>query len=209
VWARLDDPRNLLNLPNLLTIFRIFLVPLMAICLAYDGDQPPFEKDWMFRFSAGRVASFIVFIAGITDLLDGYIARKWKVETLLGKFLDPVADKLLLMVGLVMLMKLDRVNEWLVILLLSRELLITALRGVAAGENIIIAAGQSGKLKLIFQMLGLGFLMWYGSAFGLPAWRVGTVILYIALVISLVSGFLYLRDFWRALSEKRSFPHSA
>ncbi len=206
-WARLDDPKNLLNLPNLLTLFRIALIPLMAICLAYDGDQPPFEKDWMFRFSPGRVAAFITLVAGITDLLDGYYARKWKVETLLGKFLDPVADKLFLMVGLVMLLKLERVSEWLVILLLSRELLITTLRGVAAGENIIIAAGTSGKFKLIFQMVGLGFLMWYGSAFGLEAHRVGIVILSIALGISLFSGFDYLNSFWRALYQKRKSSH--
>lgn len=200
----LRSSRNIGNLPNLLTFFRIILIPLMAICLAYDGDQPPFEKDWMFRFSPGRVGAFIVLLAGVSDLLDGYFARLWKVESLLGKFLDPVADKLFLMVGLVMLMKLERVSEWLVILLLSRELLITALRGVAVGEGIVIAAGQSGKFKLIFQMVGLGFLMWYGSAFGLEAWKVGTVILYLALVVSLFSGYQYLQLFFTELRRKRS-----
>src|SRR3989338_3421420 len=175
MFENFRNARHIANLPNILTFFRIGLIPLMAICLAYDGDQPPFEKDWMFRFSPGRVAAFIVIIAGISDLLDGYFARLWNVETLLGKFLDPVADKLFLMVGLIMLLKLERVSEYLVILLLSRELLITALRGVAIGEGIVIAAGSSGKFKLIFQMVGLGFLMWYGSAFGLEAWKIGTI----------------------------------
>ncbi len=121
---------------------------------------------------------------------------------MLGKFLDPVADKLFLLVSLIMLMKLGRVEAWLVIVLLSREFLITALRAVAAGEGLVIAAGQSGKVKLTFQMIGLGFLMWYGTAFGLPAVVVGTWILYIALFTSLLSGYHYLRDFLTARKLK-------
>ena len=197
------SPDNLLNLPNLLTIMRIVLIPVMALLLAYDSDQPPLSMDWMFRYSPGRLASVVVMIAGITDLLDGWLARRWHIESLLGKFLDPVADKVFLLVGLVMLMKLDRVPEWLVIALLSREFLITALRGVAAGEGLIISAGQTGKWKLTFQLMGLGFLMWYGSAFGVEAWKIGIVILYIALVISLFSGYQYLSDFSIALQKKK------
>lgn len=198
---------HLFNLANCFTILRILLIPFMAWLLAYDQEQPPFEKDFMFRYSPGRMASMVVLLAGITDLLDGWIARKWKIESLLGKFLDPVADKLFLMVGLVMLMDLGRVSAFLVIALLSREFLITGLRGVAAGEGIIIAAGRFGKLKLIFQLLGLGLLMWYGNAFGLErfgiaAHHLGSVILYIALFISLFSGMGYLVDFFRALHRK-------
>lgn len=199
---------HLFNLANCFTILRIALIPVLALLLAYDGDQPPFEKDFMFRYSPGRLAAMVVAIAGLTDLLDGWIARRWQIESLLGKFLDPVADKLLLMVGLVMLMDLGRVSAYLVILLLSREFLITGLRGVAAGEGIIISAGRFGKLKLIFQLIGLGFLAWYGNAFGLEAfgitaYHVGTVILFIALFISLLSGYGYLRDFFVALNEKK------
>jgi CDP-diacylglycerol--glycerol-3-phosphate 3-phosphatidyltransferase len=189
---------NILNLPNCLTIFRIVLIPFMALLLDADTEQLPFSVDTMFRFSPGRLAAMVVVLAGITDLLDGYYARKWNIESLLGKFLDPVADKLFLLVSLVMLMKLGRVDAWLVIILLSREFLITALRAIAAGEGLIIAAGQSGKVKLTFQMVGLGFLMWYGTAFGLPAVRVGTWILYVALFTSLLSGYHYLRDFLEA-----------
>jgi len=198
-WTkRLTSSKTIFNLPNLLTLLRLALVPVMAVFLEYDGDQVPFEKDWMFRYSPGRMAALVVAIAGVTDLLDGYIARKWKIESLFGKFLDPVVDKVFLLVGLVLLMKLGRVNAYLVILLLSREFLITALRAVAMGEGIVIAAGSSGKFKLIFQMVGLGFLMWYGSAFGLPAVKVGTAILYGALFLSLYSGYYYLRDFFAA-----------
>lgn len=178
------------------------MIPLIAVLLEYDSEQPPFEHDWMFRYSPGRVAAMVCAIAGISDLLDGYFARKWNIESLFGKFLDPVADKVFLLVGLVMLMKLGRVSAYMVILLLSREFLITALRGVAAGEGMIIAAGTSGKYKLTFQMIGLGFLMWYGSAFGFPAIVIGTWILYVALFVSLLSGFYYLQDFFRARREK-------
>jgi CDP-diacylglycerol--glycerol-3-phosphate 3-phosphatidyltransferase len=201
--ASLRSARNLWNLPNLLTILRIALVPVMALLLGFDSEQPPFDQDWMFRFSPGRVAAVVLAIMGVTDLLDGYLARLWKTESLLGKFLDPLADKLVLMVGLIMLQDLDRVSAWLVIILLSREFLVTGLRGIAVGEGIVIAAGKAGKFKLIFQMVGLGFLMWYGSAFGLPAVKVGTFILYIALLISLVSGFQYLTGFFVELSKKK------
>jgi len=176
----------------------------MAVLLEIDAEQPPFELDAMFRYSPGRLAAVVVMIAGLTDLLDGYFARKWHIESLLGKFLDPIADKVFLLVGLVMLMKLERVPAWLVILLLSREFLITALRGVAVGEGLVIAAGTAGKWKLTFQLTGLGFLMWYGSAFGVQAHRVGIYILYVALGISLVSGYNYMSDFFTALKKKQT-----
>lgn len=198
-WSqRLTASKTIWNLPNLLTLFRLFLVPVMAVFLEYDGDQPPFEKDWMFRYSPGRMAALVVALAGITDLLDGYIARKWKIESLFGKFLDPVVDKVFLLVGLILLMKLGRVNAYLVIILLSREFLITALRAVAMGEGMVIAAGQSGKFKLIFQMVGLGFLMWHGKLFVFSAQSIGMGILWIALFLSLYSGYYYLADFLSA-----------
>ena len=183
---------------------RIALIPFLAVLLDYDGPQLPLDRDSMLHFSPGKVAALVVALAGLTDLLDGYFARKWHIESLLGKFLDPVADKLLLLVGLVMLMKLGRVPEWLVMVLLSREFLITGLRGVAAGEGLIIAAGNSGKWKLTFQMIGLALLMWYGSFFGISAGWIGILILYLALVVSLFSGFRYLSDFFTALNAKRS-----
>jgi len=185
-------------------MLRLLLIPAMAFLLAFDGDQPLFERDFMFRYSPGRLAALVVVLAGATDLLDGYFARKWHVESLFGKFLDPVADKLFLMVGLIMLMKLGRVSAWLVIILLSRELMITGLRAVAIGEGIVISAGKFGKLKQIFQMIGLGFLMWYGNVVGVAAHRVGILILYIALFVSLVSGYGYLKDFFIELERKKS-----
>jgi CDP-diacylglycerol--glycerol-3-phosphate 3-phosphatidyltransferase len=167
-----------------------------------DSYQLSLETDWMFRYSPGKIASFVLFLMGITDLLDGYFARLWDIETLTGKFLDPVADKLVLLVGLVLLMQLGRVSSWLVILLLSREFLITALRGIAIGEGVVIAAGASGKWKLVLQMLGMGFVMWYGSLFGFSAFKIGTAFLYAALIISFVSGYNYLSEFFAQMKKK-------
>jgi CDP-diacylglycerol--glycerol-3-phosphate 3-phosphatidyltransferase len=199
----LKSRTRVLNLPNCLTILRILLIPVIGLLLDYDDRNPGYGWDTMFNFSYGRLAAMVVAVAGLTDLLDGYYARKWKIESLLGKFLDPVADKLLLMVGLIMLMKLGRVAPWLVMVLLSREFLITGLRGVAAGEGIVISAGNFGKWKLTLQLVGLGLLMWYGSVLGIPGYYAGVVILYLALFISLISGYNYLRDFFLALNQKR------
>lgn len=195
--------RNVFNLPNTLSLLRILLVPVYGALLSYDTDQPLLKFDVTFRYSPGRLATLVVILAGITDLLDGYFARKWKIESVLGKFLDPVADKLFLMVGLIILMQLGRVEAWLAIVLLSRELFITGLRSVAAGEGLIISAGRFGKLKHIFQLVGLGFLSWYGSFLGFSAYRIGTWILYVALIVSVFSGVGYVWDFLAALKAKR------
>ena len=186
-------------------MLRVASIPFLGLVLSWDTNAPGVEAA-TFIYSPGRVATVILVLAGVTDLLDGYYARRWNLESLLGKFLDPVADKLLLLVSLVMCQELGRIEPWLVIVLLSREFLITALRGVAIGEGIVIAAGQSGKWKTFFQLTGLGFIMWYGSAFGFSAHAIGVWILYAALVISVVSGAIYLVDFERALSAKRSKP---
>ncbi len=203
IIEHLKSPDNLLNLPNLLTMLRLFLIPIMALLLEYDYELVPFEHDFTFRYSPGRLAAIVVILAGITDLLDGYFARKWRIETILGKFLDPVVDKVFLMVGLIMLLKLGRIEAWLVILLLLREFLITGLRSVAAGEGLVIAAGKGGKFKLIFQLVGIGFCMWYGSAFGFSAIKIGKIILYLALILSFLSGYNYLSDFFCSLNKKR------
>lgn len=203
--AILKSPDHVLNLPNCLTILRILLIPVIALLLDEDSAQPSLELDFMFRYSNGRIAAGVLTFAGITDLLDGWLARRWNIESLLGKFLDPVADKLLLMVGLIMLMKLGRVDAWLVMLLLSREFLITGLRAVAVGEGLVIPAGNFGKWKLTLQLVGLGFLMWYGSVFSFSAFTIGTYILYLALFSSLYSGYRYLVDFFIALKNKRGY----
>ncbi|MFO0585341.1 MAG: CDP-diacylglycerol--glycerol-3-phosphate 3-phosphatidyltransferase [Anaeromyxobacter sp.] len=186
--------KDLLNLPNAITLTRIAMIPVFL---------------W-FTYHESRVDSFIAClvyaVTGATDFLDGWIARRKGLVTLIGKFLDPLADKLVVMAALVMLVHLGRVGAWVVILIMAREFIITGLRTIAIGEGIVIAAGQEGKYKTAFQLAGITFLLlnytypvdWVVVSFDLDANKVGAWLLYISLVFSLVSAVVYIRDFIRA-----------
>jgi CDP-diacylglycerol--glycerol-3-phosphate 3-phosphatidyltransferase len=184
------------DLPNLLTLARIATLP--AVLVLVDNYS--------------RVLSFasaMVFIAGgITDLLDGYLARKRGQETVLGAFLDPLADKLFVLGTLVYLVSRDRVPEWLVVVLMSRELAITVLRSIAASYGLVIAAGRGGKIKTALQQVGITFLLlhfcypllWVGVE--LDCHTVGTWFIYASLVMSVWSAGEYIRFFVQAAEEK-------
>lgn len=186
--------KDLLNLPNAITLTRIAMIPVFL---------------W-FTYHESRVDSFIAClvyaVTGATDFLDGWIARRKGLVTLIGKFLDPLADKLVVMAALVMLVHLGRVGAWVVILIMAREFIITGLRTIAIGEGIVIAAGQEGKYKTAFQLAGITFLLlnytypvdWVVVSFDLDANKVGAWLLYISLVFSIVSAVVYIRDFIRA-----------
>lgn len=190
--------QDLLNLPNAITLTRIAMIPVFL---------------W-FTYHESRVDSFIAClvyaVTGATDFLDGWIARRKGLVTLIGKFLDPLADKLVVMAALVMLVHLGRVGAWVVILIMAREFIITGLRTIAMGEGIVIAAGQEGKYKTAFQLAGITFLLlnytypvdWLFVSFDLDANKVGAWLLYISLVFSIVSAVFYIRDFIRAAYAK-------
>lgn len=131
------------NLPNMLTVLRILVIPLF-VWFTYDAD--PWYSAW---------AALIFAAASITDVVDGYLARKWNQITVVGKLLDPLADKLIVTAALVMMVRLGRIGAWVVIILLAREFIVTGLRSIAASEGIIISAGQEGKLKTSFQLVGI------------------------------------------------------
>ena len=186
--------KELFNAPNAITLTRIAMIPVFL---------------W-FTYHESRVDSFIAClvyaVTSATDFLDGWIARKKGLVTLIGKFLDPLADKLVVMAALVMLVHLGRVGAWVVILIMAREFIITGLRSIAVGEGIVIAAGQEGKYKTAFQLAGISFLLlhytypvdWIFVSFDLDANKVGAWLLYISLVFSIVSAVIYIRDFVRA-----------
>jgi CDP-diacylglycerol--glycerol-3-phosphate 3-phosphatidyltransferase len=192
--------QDALNIPNLLTFARILIIPLVLWLL--DRGAP----------SDCVVAALIYSAAALTDLLDGYLARRMNIVSLLGKFLDPLADKLLVMATLVWLIPMGRIPEWTVVLLLAREISITALRSIASGEGLVIASDRTGKQKTAFQMAGILCLM-LGYPYHLTLANidlgvvdlvlVGRVLVYISLVYSLVSAFQYLAHFARAI-EKRA-----
>ncbi len=195
----MDCRSGLLNLPNLLTLGRIACIPLLVVLLLVEGRASSF---W---------AAMIFSLGAITDWLDGYLARKWQVVTVLGKFLDPLADKLIVMAALIMLIPHGRVPAWAVFVLLAREIIITGLRSIASSEGVVIAASNLGKYKTILQMVAIiGLLLHYDYYwfFGLRyEWlhvsmhRFGLLYFYFALVLTLWSGIDYLVKFFRVISR--------
>lgn len=191
--------QDALNLPNMLTFGRIAVIPLVLWLL--DSGTPS-DCAW---------AAIVYGLAAITDLLDGYLARKLNVVSVLGKFLDPLADKLLVMASLIWMVPMGRIPEWAVALLLAREISITGLRSIASSEGVVIAAGEGGKSKTALQMIGIIALivgypyhLWLGPLdLGIvDLIVVGRTLVYISLVFSLVSAFQYVGLFAEAVEAK-------
>ncbi len=191
--------QDALNIPNALTMGRILMIPL---CLWFLDQDTPKTGFW---------AAMVFTGAAITDVLDGYLARKLNVVSVLGKLIDPLADKLIVMACLVWMVKMDRMPAWAVIVLLGRELSVTALRSVAASEGVIISAGQEGKTKTALQMLGIIVLL-SGYPYHLSyLWLdlgivdlavVGRALVYLSLVFSVASAAQYVSLFSEAVEAK-------
>lgn len=187
------------NVPNLLTMARIVMIPIFLVYL--DRNTP---RD-------GFVAALIYTAAAITDLLDGWLARRMNVVSVLGKFLDPLADKLIVMAALVWCVPMGRISAWAVVVLLAREISVTGLRSVAASEGVVIAAGAEGKTKTALQMVGIICLVVgypYHLAYGpidlgaVDVVRVGVALIYLSLAFSLASAAQYVRLFGAAVEAK-------
>lgn len=178
------------SLPNLLSLFRIALVPLVVVLLLEPGRGR----------ALAATAAFIV--ASLSDFLDGYIARRYEVTTRLGKFLDPLADKLVVMAALTMLAAMPRepsVPGWLVVVVVGRELAVTGLRAIASGEGVVLAAEEMGKYKTTYQMFAVtGLLMHYDFA-GVDWHAGGMYFLCIATFLSVWSGIDYHVKVFRGL----------
>jgi CDP-diacylglycerol--glycerol-3-phosphate 3-phosphatidyltransferase len=158
-------------------------IPIVVICLYFQGRWGSF------------LATLFLGMAFITDILDGFYARKYGAVTVLGKFLDPLADKILVSSTLIMLMALDRIPAWVVILIVARELAITGLRSIAVSEGVVIQASSLGKYKTIFQSVAtLGLCLHY-EYLKIDFHVVGMLFLWVALILTLWSGWAYLRQF--------------
>jgi CDP-diacylglycerol--glycerol-3-phosphate 3-phosphatidyltransferase len=208
------------NLPNMLTMFRILVIPVVLVFVYYESRVNSF------------IAACLFAAASITDYFDGWLARRKGLITVLGKFLDPLADKLIVTSVLVMLVPLGRIPAWVVVLLLARELGITGLRSIAVTEGMVIAASQGGKWKTAFQLTGiLGLLIHYPypiavispflhnlvagtwfhqflAEFGIPVrpWVdfhiVGLWLIYMSLFFSIFSATQYVFRFVKAINKK-------
>jgi CDP-diacylglycerol--glycerol-3-phosphate 3-phosphatidyltransferase len=180
-----------LNPPNLLTLLRILAIPVVVLVLI-----PPAGREITFGRS---LTAFLLFTAaGITDLFDGYIARRYQMVTSLGKLLDPLADKLLVCAAMVMLIPPGRVPAWMAVIVIAREIGVTALRGMASTEGLVIAASGLGKAKTLLLNIGMAMLILHYPVFGLPVHAVGMGVLSAGLVLTAWSGLDY---FFRFVGE--------
>lgn len=180
-----------LNLPNKITISRIILIPIFLMFMLAPigfGDLYLINESLPVSHVIG---AFVFIIASTTDWIDGHLARKYNLVTNLGKFLDPLADKLLVSAALIVLVELQLAPSWMVIVIISREFAVTGLRLVAAGEGQVMAAGQMGKLKTVFQIIAISALLLHNvpfKGFGIP---LGEIALWIAVILTVVSGWDY------------------
>jgi CDP-diacylglycerol--glycerol-3-phosphate 3-phosphatidyltransferase len=173
--------KHIYTVPNILTASRFAIVPVLLFLL-----QPGMGN-------IVALAAFFLFLAGaLTDLADGYLARKYGIESILGKLMDPLADKMLVATPLIMLIPMGRVAAWVSLLIISRELAVTGLRGLAAASGIVVSASGLGKIKSVFQYTALCILIFPLGLLPLPFLHdLGRIILYVSLLLTLWSGFDY------------------
>ncbi len=175
-----------LNLPNALTLLRILAVPVVVVALL--GETP----------NGDELAAAVFALAALTDGLDGYFARSRGAITTFGKLMDPLADKLLITAALVSLVSLDRLQAWVAMVIIAREIAVTGLRAIAAERGVVIAASWMGKLKTVLQIAAIFALIATNPA---PTWV--DILLYVAVAVTLISGADYFLGIRRRLEEER------
>ncbi|MBU2226326.1 MAG: CDP-diacylglycerol--glycerol-3-phosphate 3-phosphatidyltransferase [Proteobacteria bacterium] len=179
------EKKEIFNLPNTISMLRIGVIPILFLLL----------------FSPGRVMSLVIAIlfiaAALTDLLDGYVARRYQIVTTMGKFLDPIADKLIVNTAMILMIPIGRIPAWIVAVIVIRDFAVDGIRTIASSERIFIQASPLGKRKTLCQIFAVSALMIHYPFIGVDAHMVGMVILYIALVLTVVSGIDYFIKFYR------------
>jgi CDP-diacylglycerol---glycerol-3-phosphate 3-phosphatidyltransferase len=185
-----------MNLPNLLTLLRIFFVPLLVAALLADGT-------WIARWlpvSREMFALAVFLTAAATDLIDGWLARRWAQVTTVGTLLDPIADKLLVSAALVSLVDIHRVAAWIVILIIGREFAVSGLRSIAAAAGYTIKASELGKTKMASQVLAISLVI---AGIRWPALdEPGVIAMWAVMLFGIVSAADYFRKFWRRVDDQ-------
>jgi CDP-diacylglycerol--glycerol-3-phosphate 3-phosphatidyltransferase len=177
----LSKTNRVQHLPNLITAVRFLLTALLAVLLMLEQTR-----------SIGFFSWLIFTIAAATDWVDGYVARRYEAVTVLGKLMDPLADKVLVTAALIMLIPLGRLPAWVALVILSREMMVTGLRGVASASGVVVAASGLGKIKSIMQYIGLGTLIFPLGIVPIPCLhQIGLGLVYVALVLTVWSGLDY------------------
>jgi CDP-diacylglycerol--glycerol-3-phosphate 3-phosphatidyltransferase len=181
-----------MNIPNLLTLLRIFVVPLLVAALVQETVKLRVNQ---FVITNELLALAIFLFAAGTDLLDGYLARRWKQVTTIGTLLDPIADKLLISAALISLVQVKAVSGWMVILIIGREFAVSGLRSIAAAEGYTIKASELGKTKMVMQVLAISLLLLSVRHNGLA--RPAMLCMWGVVLFAVLSAADYFRKFWR------------
>jgi CDP-diacylglycerol--glycerol-3-phosphate 3-phosphatidyltransferase len=188
-----------MNLANRITLARIFLVPIIMFFLLVKLDLPPIRIE-QFSITYNQIIAVLIFIiAASTDSLDGYIARKHKLITNLGKLLDPLADKLLVTAVLVSLVDMGKLDAWIAVVIISREFAVTGLRSICAAEGIVIAASKLGKWKTAAQITAIIALLINNFPFAFLDIPFDLVMSWIAAIITIYSGIDYFAKNWHVI----------
>ncbi|MCF8054346.1 MAG: CDP-diacylglycerol--glycerol-3-phosphate 3-phosphatidyltransferase [Deltaproteobacteria bacterium] len=181
---------KIVNLPNIITATRVAAVPVLFFLLS-DPSR-----------GGSLIIAVLFAIAMITDLFDGYLARRYDSVTPLGRFMDPIADKLLINTAMIILVSLSRLDAWVASLMIIRDFLVEGARATSASEGKLLAVSPWGKKKTFAQSIALTALIIHYPLLGLNSHSIGMVLIYIALAISLCSGIAYLRQFYRLVIKK-------
>ncbi|WP_330949002.1 CDP-diacylglycerol--glycerol-3-phosphate 3-phosphatidyltransferase [Virgibacillus sp. MG-45] len=192
-----------MNIPNKITISRIMLIPIFIILMSVPFDWGKWDIGTTELPISYFVAALIFIVASLTDWVDGYYARKYQLVTNLGKFLDPLADKLLVSAAFILLVEIGMAPAWVVILIISREFAVTGLRLVAAGEGIVLAASKLGKLKTASQMIAIATLLLQNFPFSYLGFPFAQIMLYIALFFTVLSGYDYFVKNWHVMKDSK------
>lgn len=185
-----ENQRRILNLPNGITMLRVGIIPVLFFLLSDPGRM------WSL------IIAILFIMAALTDLLDGYVARKYHIVTNIGKFLDPIADKIIVNAAMILMIPIGRIPAWIVSLIIIRDFIVDGIRTIATSEGMIIDASKLGKRKTLCQIFAISALIIHYPFIGADAHIVGMVILYIALWLTIHSGIDYLLMFYRYANKK-------
>ncbi|MBT2215041.1 CDP-diacylglycerol--glycerol-3-phosphate 3-phosphatidyltransferase [Virgibacillus dakarensis] len=192
-----------MNIPNRITLSRICLIPIFIILLSVPFDWGEWQMGEAVLPAVDFAAALLFIVASTTDWIDGYYARKYNLVTNLGKFLDPLADKLLVSAAFILLVEMDLAPAWLVIVIISREFAVTGLRLVAAGEGIVLAASKLGKLKTVTQIVAIAALLLHNFPFAYVNFPFDRIMLYVALFFTVLSGYDYFAKNWNVMRDAK------
>jgi len=179
------EHRKVVNLPNAITMLRVTVIPALFLLLL-----PPDQTLSLF-------IAILFILAALTDLLDGYVARRYGITTKIGKLLDPMADKIIVSTAMVLLIPIGRIPAWIVAIIVIRDLAVDGIRSIASVSGRVIGASSLGKRKTLCQIVAVSALIIHYPLLGIDAHAVGMAILYLALALSIVSAADYIQTFYR------------